>query len=555
MLTRAEVVQEIEPNDRAEYAQPVSGNALVRGQLTPLTAEKQKNHKKNAAKTDADWYRLPATQPGQLVQLDLREGPACARLELYDDTGKTLISQARTLAGSRPVLPSLGREAHASLVKVLCEGTGSEAGGPYQLAIFTRAAKPDEEQEPNSVVRPQTQVLTREQPLQGTLAPENDSDLFLLDFGEGTEVMVLGVTPLPGVAMELTLLDPVTLQPILTRKGARDQGLMVPNLSPQRLPKRALVQLRALAGQAPDQPYVLSLTPLLPTGCARQGECVDRLPLEREPNDTRLTAQPVQIGGAMTGFLDAPSDCDMLELTCEAGKNPQNQVVTLTLTPPPGGQMQVTVGNGPEALTVHNEEGKPLQLGGLTVENGKLQVTVGGRSDGKEGLRPNALWRLETQLLNEPNFELEAGDETRMPGLWMPAHAMVALPPGPQMPHGGWERAGALVPAGDVDAYGLDLRARTGMQGLELRCAGDGLPGLSCKLLDSKGAEWIHLAAGEPTRANVAPLTVPPGQYRVVVTADPPRLSPQPYHVVLREAPEVALLAQNPPMAPTPTSP
>ena len=548
-LNRAELLAEVEPNNGPEEAQAVSGNALVTGELGPaaLVAEPAPKTKKGKGKVagDADWYRLPATPAGQLLNLDLREAPPGTVLELYDDTGRTLIARSRTVAGVRPVLPSWGAEAHASLVRVSVDPAAKGEGhtGPYKLAVFTRAAKPDEEQEPNATVKATTQAVGGALPtLSGTMAPEGDVDAFVLDLtdGDGSAVWVLDVTPVPGVALELQILDPASLKPLLIRKGGKDQGLTIPNLGTQRLPKRSIVTLTALTGQAPDQPYALSVRPLLPTGCVRQLDCMDRLPTEIEPNDTRLQAQQLQVGGGLLGFLDAGSDTDVLEVVSTPGA-----AMRVLVSPPTGTLVRLQVGDGPDALTVAaTEPGAPLTVGGVASSTGRLGLVLTAVGEGKKPpvVNPRATWRLETTLLTEPAFEIERGDESHQAGLWTGEHVLLPHAVGPALPQGGWARSGALVPAGDVDAFGLDLRQRTGVVGVELQCAGDGAPGLTCTLLDNRGAELVHLAAGPADRPALAPVGLLPGLYRVVVAAEKPRLSPQPYHVTLRNAPEAAIL-------------
>ncbi len=540
-LARAELVKEREPNNRPDEAQAVSSNALIEGVLAPPTGEnatppKPTKGKKNKAsgRGDSDWYRLAATPPGQLVQIDLREGPACAQIELYDDTGRTLIAQARSKGGVRPVLPSIGPDAHASLVRVTCDGDGQ---GPYKLAVFTRPTRPDEELEPNGAPRQASQTLAAGQSMQGTLAPEADVDIFALDFAAagGVDVWVLSVTPVPGVMMELSLLDPATQEPLLVRKSAKDGGIVVPDLAPSRLPKRTLVQLKAISGQAPDQPYVLTLAPLLPAGCAKQAECLDRLPTEREPNETRMTAQQFPAGKPMNGFLDSAGDVDTLELSCAPGA-----VVRLVATPPAEATLILQVGDGPDTLRVEGTgPGVPVVIAGVVASTGRLGVVLRAKGEGLKATEP---WRLESTAALDPLFEVETGDETKLLTLLTPQHLLLPIPAGPTLPNGGWQRTGALLPAGDVDAFGLDLRNRQGPQGLELLCGGDGLPGLACTLMDARGQEVAHLAAGLPEQPSHAPLSVLPGVYRIVVAADKPRISAVPYRIAVRDAPELAQL-------------
>ncbi len=546
-LARAELVKEREPNDQPDEAQAVSSNALIEGALAPPNGaappKPVKGRKtKGTGHGDADWYRLAATPPGQLVQIDLREGPPCAVLELYDDAGRTLIAKARAKGGIRPVLPSIGPDAHASLVRVTCDGDGA---GPYKLAVFTRPTRPDEELEPNGNPRQASQALIAGQSLQGSLAPESDIDVFVLDFAQagGVDVWVLSVTPVPGVVIELSLLDSGTLEPLLVRKSAKDGGIVLPDLAPSRLPKRTLVQLRALTGQAPDQPYVLTLTPLLPAGCTKQADCPDRLPVEREPNETRMTAQQLPVGKLVNGFLDSASDVDSLELACQPGA-----VVRLLATPPADATLLLQVGDGPDTLQIEGTgPGQPVVVAGVTASTGRLGVVLRAKGEALKATEP---WRLESSASIDARFEVEAGDERKLLSLLAPVHALVPVAPDPQTTwRGGWARTGALLPAGDVDAFGLDLRERSGPTGLKLKGLDDGQPGLACTILDARGHEVVHTAIQTTPGDPGLPLSLPPGLYSVVMSASKPRASANVYTVTLENAPENAQLPS--PVTPT----
>lgn len=565
-IVRAESVTEAEPNDSASEAQAISGNAVVEGNLgRPADARtadptakdsaakplKSKSKAKGMQLLDADWYRLPAAPAGQITTLDLRRGPACAELELYDDTGRTLLKRARWWRQVRPVLASVGPEARASLVRVSClaKGADAQAGGAYQLAVWTRPARPDEEIEPNDKAGPIAQPLKLGATMQGTLAPLEDVDTYTLDLAGAVagEALLLGVAGVPDVELELQLLDPVTQQPLLVRRPGKGASIAVPNLDPRRTGDHPLAVVRAVSGMAPDTNYALSIQTFLPPGCARQAECAHLLPTEREPDDTRVQANLVQTGVIVTGMLDGLGDVDWYEV---AGRpvGPDGKataVVQLRLQGPPGLTLGLQIGEEPTAMQVLAVAGQPLLTGGVLLGAQPLALQVHAKG---AGANPNQAYRLEIQVTDMPDFEVEAGDELHQPGLLTPAHALVANPIDATHPAPSWQRHGALLPAGDKDAFWLDFRSRPGPTGVMLTCQGDGTPGLRCALLDGKGNEVAKVQPAALAEAQV-PAALPPGVYKVTVTADPAHASPQPYLVAVHESAEALALAA--PVTPT----
>lgn len=553
---RAESVVEAEPNDGPAEAQAIGANAVVDGTLArhgdakPADTPKKGKGKTKASLIDADWFRLPAPPAGQVTTIDLRSGPACAELELLDDTGRTVIKRARWWKTARPVLPGIGPEARASLVRVVCNAKPADAaGGPYRLAVWTRPARPDEEVEPNDKPGTMAQLVAFGATTQGTLAPSEDVDVFALDLAAAVpgEALLLSVAGVPDVDMEIQLLDPVTLQPMLTRRPGKGVSMLVPNLDGRRLGVNPLISLRAVSGAAPDASYAMTLHTFLPINCARQSECGALLPSEREPNDERTRALAVQPGTTVTGILDSAGDVDWYELPGRPGGG----VAIVRLQGPPGLALTLQLGEGERMLVVRAPAGEALVAGG--VQMGALPLALKVAATGP-GANPNLVYRMDIQLIDSPDFEVEAGDETRTTGamaganLWTPVHVLLPFAADAAHPQPGWQRHGALVPSGDRDAFGLDLRSRPGPTGVQLDCQGDGAPGLQCALLDPQGAELARLRPGSLEHAQT-PLVLPPGAYKLVVMADSTRASPQPYAVAILEAPDVLALA----LAATPT--
>ena len=381
-LARAEVVNEQEPDDAASEAMAVSGNAVVNGTLAAKTVadagDKKPKGKVKSTLIDEDWFRLPATPPGQVVTIDLRSGPACAELELYDDAGHTVLRRARWWKQARPTLPNLGAEARASLVRVVCHGKPG-AGGAYQLAIWPRPAKPDEELEPNDKPGPLTQVVAFGATMQGSLAPVEDVDTFALQLTGAVqgEALLLSVTGVPEVEMELALLDPVTQAPLLVRKPGRGQAVVIPNLDLKRIGDHPWVSLKALSGAAPDASYALQVQTFLPQGCAQQRDCAAMVPIEREPDDSRELAVLAAAGQPVTGVLDSSDDVDWWQLPAQPGG-----VASIKVSGPPGVALAVQTGT----LKVSAPAGQPVVLAGVAMGAQPLELQGTQLVEGKTEL-------------------------------------------------------------------------------------------------------------------------------------------------------------------------
>lgn len=537
-LARAENVAEVEPNDSAAEAQPIAANAIVEGSLVKGAAAKPapgKGRAKGNVVIDEDWYRLPAVQPGQLAQIDLRSAPPCAELELYDDTGHTLVRRARPWKAVRPVLPAIGAEAHASLVRVVCRakaGTEAEAGGAYRVAVWSRAILPGEEVEPNDKVAAVTQIIALGATLQATLAPLDDTDAFGLDLKTAAagECLQVSVAAVPDVEMEVALYDPVTLQPVLKRQPGRGQGVLVPNLDVRRVGDHPVVSVRAVSGNQPDAAYVVGVQTFLPAGCLHQIDCPNLIPTEREPNDEPAHAMPVVPGIAVSGFLDTPGDVDWLGIQGKAG-----QIAVLRLVGPAAWKVALTVQGGAELSAA--APGQPLLAGGLALGAAGLVVGVHAQKDASSLTEP---WRLDVQLYDFNDYEAPLTQPGVQIDPWSPAHVLVRRPVSAEFAQGGWSRHGMLGAPREVDAYGLDLRTRTAPIGVAIDCGGDGALGLTCAVLAEDGRELLVVPAdlNGATPGHRTALLVP-GRYRIVVQAPPGRASVLPYGIVLREQADV----------------
>lgn len=189
------LVEEHEPNDDPEQAQPVASGRGVRGSLAPPTSL-------GAGKGADDFYVLAAAATGgvQLLGLTLTTGPLV-------DVQLTLYSSA--MPGQRPVLGKQTPQWHVDergpgqgervsglavrpgqIVLVRVRGaltppkagelpTGAAASLDYQLSVTQTAAPMGSEVEPNDTY--ETACVADSSDLSGTLLGRGDEDFFSLN--------------------------------------------------------------------------------------------------------------------------------------------------------------------------------------------------------------------------------------------------------------------------------------------------------------------------------------------------------------------------------------
>jgi hypothetical protein len=468
---RTETIAEVEPNDSALQAQPLSALSLLVGSLAATAVEGAKTPR------DSDWFRLPATAPGHAVTLDLRKAPACAVLELLDDSGKRVWRKATPWKGTRAVLPLQVAGSGASLVRVTCSGkvVPQLPDAAYELLVVTRALTPSDEWEPNDTVGVTAQPLVVGQPLQATAAPLGDIDRFALpvDSPAGT-LWTLATAAVPDVVLRLDLLDPLSGQPVLTRKSAKGEGLLLAGLSPERLRGAAgapvLVQVTAADGQNPDIAYALSLQSLNVPGCPDLAACAGRVPEDREPNDQPDRAQelpqlvqdkPVR----WRGWLDAAGDVDYLSVTMPLLDPPQTAVdqplvVAMALTAPADSAVGIDWLQGDRVVrSLEARAGTTVRWPGLAVAAGTyFRVRT---LDGKRG--SSGLYGLELTRLDGSFFEVEStapNGRASKDSAGREGGPLAEVPGGAlDCKEGGWARRGVLHDAADRDRFVLDVPA------------------------------------------------------------------------------------------------
>lgn len=178
-------VEEHEPNDDREHAQPLVVGTAVRGSLAAPT-------ELGAGKGADDLYLLTeqAGGPKQQLALHLQGGPlADVRMDVYDATPTVMGAPLAEIdaAGRGGAEQSLGwvmRAGHSLLVRVRGNAPAKErADLAYILSVTATAAPPGSELEPNNTVEQAT--LVESSSLSGSIAGTRDEDVWELRPADG----------------------------------------------------------------------------------------------------------------------------------------------------------------------------------------------------------------------------------------------------------------------------------------------------------------------------------------------------------------------------------
>ncbi len=523
-MARAELMQAAEPDDSRALARKIPHNVVITGTLeAPAKPGPTASAKGLYRRLDDDWFRLEASDDAQLVtRVELRDAPRCARLDIFT-ADPTPVRQAKWHGGVRPVVPGLRLDKGPLWLRVRClvrrkprKGQPAQVGGPYRLAVSTRPRRLDEEREPNDTLGPETQVLMHGQTIQATLAPQRDVDVFRLDLSAAQlgAAQMLSVNGSPGVDLEVALLADGVTEPVLIRRPATGEGVLVPNLDVRRTGANVTLRVLARRGQAPDAPYAATVRALMPGGCTDQQVCPDKEPVEREPNDSRAAAMGVKAGSLISGVLDGRGDEDWFAVDGNVG-----EVAQVRLRAPEGLAVELSVGDvGKPWVTLSGKpDGERVSLSGWRTTKRRIYIRVAGVDGAADA---TALYFLRVQFLALPHFEQES------PGL---VQGLSDAGKGLLM------RDGALLPAGDVDRFSLDWSARTTATRVEFVCRGDGAPGLGCTLTDAGGAVLASLAAPQETGETRLALQLVPGVYQLEVKSEKARVSVGHYRIAVED--------------------
>ena len=481
-------VAEVEPNGDAAHAQKLTGAVDVAGTLAAPAGKK----------ADADWYALDPALGSVAVRVDPAP-PLDVVLELYDADGVKRMTQDAALGGGSEVIHGV-TPIKAAFVRVVSK---DKAPGAYHLEVTPEppSAVASTEQEPDDRAA-DASALVPGAPVRGYLSDPGDDDWYALqlssadggsdagaaamapaavgpvDAGSNPALAVDGgavdagavdagpppapptllhltVTGVPGVRLEVSVVNAAEAVLFKVRGGEPGQGVEVRNLA-LRAPDRAFyVVVRSAwvgAGKqakrfaSMDVPY--QLTAELSVA---QGQ------VELEPDDDVDHATPVSLttGQArLTGFLTPASDVDAFRITsaapmiarAEVSGVPHLDLALSVVDAPDGGRAR------PLLTADEGELKEPEVLTNLAVGPGGLLLQIRGAA--RKG--PDGKWRRDTENAQDPyTLTLTAvpddGAIEREPNNTPATATAVKL---------GQTLRGNVDPRRDEDLYRLDLSAQ-----------------------------------------------------------------------------------------------
>ena len=323
------LVDESEPDDDQQHAQPIESQKGIRG---TISAPKPGRGKQLVG--DVDWYTW--VEPGGAASPDGGAGGELheARIELtgvpgvdlsleaLDGDGKRLVVASEGAVGEGEIIPSLVLEAGRSYYLRVRALNPVEGAAPYQLVVRSQPLQPGSEREPNDDAAHAT-PLPSISDATGSYGRRRDEDWLRLPpspIPGGT--LRAELSPVDGVAPLLRIVTADATNPkvapvvLAEAKGSKGDELRMRNAP---LPANGFVVVKAQEGKNLDVKWTLKLYAEPPLDGA-----------EREPNDTVAQANALAFQGQaeVSGFL-WPGDADVYRVT---GVQP-DALVTVTLDP------------------------------------------------------------------------------------------------------------------------------------------------------------------------------------------------------------------------------
>jgi len=492
------VVEEQEPNDTVERAQPFEFPKGAQGHMGPPQPGKR------GPVGDADVYQwLVAGEGRQAARVVLTPVAGIKLgLEVLDGDGARVASGGEG-EGGIVIVPNLAVEAGRTYyLRVAERGKPAGAAQPYRLVATTAALAEGEELEPNGDAAHATPLGGSE--ATGFYGAPRDEDWLRVAPQAPPEGATLRVDleGVDGVTPALRVVDAAGAT-LVDAKGARSQPLTLRN-APLR-PDGVFVVVRAEAGSSAELRWLVRVQVEPPVPLA-----------ETEPNDTPDKATVVTLGGAgvgenaatvVRGFL-WPGDAD-----CWRGKVAGSGELRVEVAPPEGAKVDLKlevlgIAGKPRLVVDDAGAGQPEILP-TWYPGSEVMVRVSARA--KESL-VEAPYQLSWQIAPPGAASEREPDNDAASATLVTAGAPVR---------------GYLAPRGDEDWYAVTAPETGG----RLRAALDRAPpGTSpiVRILDGRRAE---LASARGTSATAV---VPAGPCFVVVRDAAKGTSPrEPYQLTV----------------------
>ena len=551
----AQQVVELEPNNEAAQATRL----LVGKQTGALISDA----------TDVDYFFVQSSESAATLTVTV-SAPVVAELYAGEAGQGASASGTRfTIEPGKPkVIGPFGREADTFIA---FSSAAPTTGLRYQVALAQAAAAGPCDLEA-SIDGDGTETELLGIPARSTrcLQTASDTDRFLLPTRQQQELgFGLSLTPVEGVKMGLTILDPASKAPLVRLAGDAQHPIRLPNLRHSSDPTVPLIaEVTALVGGSATAAYTLTAEPLPMGGTG----------LELEPNDSPAQASIVtgtDTFPPVTGYFSSDADVDFLSISSE-----EPAVLQVVAQPAEGTDIVLTLPAGPagtpDTVVDFGKSGAAERLCALPVSAAQ-PVVVGVRLRGQPE-PSDAPYQLRFEPLVDPNYELEPNNTPKEAvALVQPARKPGAKPtkkpPAPVANEvlvyratglSGSSVVGHIATPTDVDVFRVEIpkdpSADVTLASVTLRLEPGGPADYTLELFDGDGALISQAAAKGASETEVISVDLPDGNLYARVTLVAGDACAAPYRLTVSRSdfpppPDPAQQPQPGQPAPAPAAP
>jgi hypothetical protein len=299
--------EEIEPNNVARSASPLTANKEVSGYL--------------AWNKDVDWYQIPTTgiEPGSLMRIDFKgvEG-VTPQLTLYDAIVAPLWGPATPVKAEQLTLRNFAIKTGTGFEKYYIVVEAKKDANPelkYTLAVSFEKGSGETELEPNDD-RKRATAIDNGQRLGGTLS-QNDVDFYKV-VADAPAILRVDVDPLPGVDLRIEVQNAEGQKTFAVNSKAKDEGETIPGIAIPMGP--SFIKISGGKGEFNNsENYVIAITLTPQDGT-----------MEKEPNATKEEATEIALGLTLSGYMFPAKDVDMYRLDLSQRTDPTSLQITVT---------------------------------------------------------------------------------------------------------------------------------------------------------------------------------------------------------------------------------
>jgi hypothetical protein len=290
---------EMEPNDKMMYANPLPPNSVMKGHYFP--ASNLLNDEPD--QTEEDWFRLYVDSGQFVLNLDVSEVPKVEPLlEIYDANAYKIKDLDSGSLGAGISMRGLGLKGPAQYYLRL-RAKNKNSGNPdvaYQLFPELIPYNGETEFEPNDQRLDAT--LLDHEAVTGTINPRGDVDWYKIAIDTATkQILTANISAVPGMALQMDVTDELG-KPLVHLEGTKEQPVILTGLGIGQGTYYFVLSEKTGKAAESRKGYVLThrLTPWQPG-------------LEFELNNSSRTAQKVQVGESIDGYIAPKGDIDWYE--------------------------------------------------------------------------------------------------------------------------------------------------------------------------------------------------------------------------------------------------